>query len=269
DGKLYGRGVYDMKAAGAVLILLFKELAAKVSYPLGLQLVTDEEIGGANGTAYQLEQGVQTDFIIAGENTDFNIKNKAKGILWFTLSAIGKTGHGAYPWQGDNALWKIVNIVEILRKEFPIPTQAAWQTTINLAKIETSNTTFNKIPEDAVAWVDIRFIPEEKDTIHEKVRKLIPESFSIAFVQDQPAAFTPEYNPLLQKLVQIIERVTTQKPNIVSGHGAADVRFYTSTGSAGVEFGLLGGNHHADDEWIDIQHLEKYYTVMKEYLLSL
>ena len=269
DGKLYGRGAYDMKAAGAVLMILFKELASKISYPLGLQIVTDEEIGGANGTEYQLQQGVYTDFIIAGENTNFRIKNEAKGILWFKIAAKGKTGHGAYPWEGDNALWKVIQVVETLKNELSVPTQPEWKTTVNLAKIETANVTFNKIPEDATAWVDVRFIPAENENIHEKIRKLIPQEFSIEFVQDQPAAFTEENNPFVQKLLHIIEKQTGEKSEIFQGHGAADVRFYTNTGSAGVEFGLIGGNHHADNEWIDIQNLDTYYTVMKEFLLSL
>src|SRR5258708_29529621 len=45
NGKLYGRGAYDMKAAASVIILLFKELANQVPYPLALQLTTDEEKG--------------------------------------------------------------------------------------------------------------------------------------------------------------------------------------------------------------------------------
>ena len=46
EGKLYGRGVNDMKAGGAAEILVFRDLAKTLPYPIALQLVTDEEIGG-------------------------------------------------------------------------------------------------------------------------------------------------------------------------------------------------------------------------------
>ena len=58
-GKLYGRGAYDMKAAGAVMMYLFKEIGAELPYPLGLQLVTDEESGGRDGTKYQIDQKIR------------------------------------------------------------------------------------------------------------------------------------------------------------------------------------------------------------------
>ena len=68
NGKLFGRGAYDMKAGAAVMILLFKELAKEVAYPLALQLVTDEEASGHDGTKLQIEKGVTADFVIAGES---------------------------------------------------------------------------------------------------------------------------------------------------------------------------------------------------------
>ena len=104
DGKLFGRGAIDMKGAAAVEILVFKEVAKRVSYPLALQLVTDEEIGGFCGTKYQIEKGVRADFVIAGEPTDFGVNNKAKGIIWLKIKTKGKSAHGAYPWRGKNAL---------------------------------------------------------------------------------------------------------------------------------------------------------------------
>ena len=56
--RLYARGAQDMKVSALAQALAFRELAGPVGYPLALQLVTDEEVGGRNGTRYQLERGV-------------------------------------------------------------------------------------------------------------------------------------------------------------------------------------------------------------------
>src|SRR4051812_40063374 len=58
--RLVGRGTQDMKLSALVQALVFKEMAATL--PLALQLVTDEEVGGRDGTRHQLEQGVTADF---------------------------------------------------------------------------------------------------------------------------------------------------------------------------------------------------------------
>src|SRR3989344_7600611 len=55
--RLYGVGALDMKANLACLVMVFKDVADKVVYPLGLQIVTDEETGGFDGTKYQVEKG--------------------------------------------------------------------------------------------------------------------------------------------------------------------------------------------------------------------
>src|SRR6266705_469894 len=104
DGKIYGRGAYDTKAGTAVMIMLFKELAPQLDFPLALQLTTDEELGGVNGTKYQIDQGIRGDFVIATEcGSNFHIVHEAKARLVVKLVAKGKTSHSAYPWAGDNA----------------------------------------------------------------------------------------------------------------------------------------------------------------------
>ena len=56
--RLYARGAQDMKVSALVQAQVFRELAARLPYPLALQLVADEEVGGRDGTLHQLEQGV-------------------------------------------------------------------------------------------------------------------------------------------------------------------------------------------------------------------
>jgi acetylornithine deacetylase/succinyl-diaminopimelate desuccinylase-like protein len=58
-----------MKLSDLLAAQVFREQAARLPYPVALQLVTDEEAGGRDGTRHQLEHGVRADFVIAGETS--------------------------------------------------------------------------------------------------------------------------------------------------------------------------------------------------------
>ena len=82
DGdRLYGRGAQDMKVAAVVLADVFRRCAADLPYALGLQLVTDEEVGGFDGTGHQIEQGVSADFVLIGEQSGLRPVTESKGLL--------------------------------------------------------------------------------------------------------------------------------------------------------------------------------------------
>lgn len=268
DGKLYGRGAYDMKAAVATILLLFKEMANKVSYPLGLQIVTDEEVGGFEGTKYQIEQGVRTDFVIAGENTDLKINHKSKGILWLKIKTRGKAAHGAYPWLGENAIWKMHKVLTTLEKLYPIPNEEMWCTTANLSMIDTSNKTYNKVPDECVAYVDIRFIPEEEELV-DKLQKKLGKAAKIKVMVKEPGHLTDESNFYIQLLSNIIKKNTGENAELVNKHGASDIRHYNKVGCDGITFGPIGEGHHSDNEWVDLKSIEDYYKILKNYLTRL
>lgn len=267
--RLYGAGSMDMKANVACLITAFKEVVNKVNYPLGLQLVTDEEIGGFNGTKYQIDQGVRADFVIAGEPTNLNIVNKTKGILWIKVSLKGKSAHSAYPWRGENAIWKMIEFLNLLKQKYPVPDQEQWITTVNLSKIETRNNCFNKIPEDCVVSLDIRFVPEETDIIVKNINSLLPKGFLLNVEVKEPPLFVDENNRYVKKLQDVARRVLRKKVILYGANGSSDARHYTQVGCSGVEFGPIGGGIGSDNEWVDIPSLEKYYAVLKKFLLSI
>ncbi len=266
--RLYGVGSMDMKANVACLIAAFKDVAAKVHYPLGLQLVTDEEIGGFDGTKYQVEKGVRADFVIAGEPTNFDIVNKAKGVLWVKVSAKGKTAHGAYPWRGENAIWKMKEFLDVLKKRFPIPNQEQWITTVNLSRIETNNQSFNKIPDDCVVWLDVRFIPEEAGIIAKSMQKFLPRGFVFGIVTKEPALLTDAGNKYIKALQKIRGQIIKKKISLREAQGSSDARHFARVNCPGIEFGPVGGGIGSDGEWVDIPSLEKYYQILKSFLLS-
>ncbi len=269
NGRLYGRGAIDMKAAAAVLILVFKELAKKLNYPIGLQLVSDEEVGGFDGTKYQIEKGVRADFVIAGEPTDFGVNNQAKGIIWVEIETKGKTGHGAYPWQGKNALWRLKDILNKIQIRYPVPKKETWKTTINLAKIETNNDTFNKIPDWAKAKLDIRYIPKDDNNVLSFLKKITKNKSHLKILLYEPSQFTSQDNFYLKKLKQVGKKILKKPLKTIVKHGGSDIRHFNQIGCDGVTFGPVGAGLHSDNEWVDVKSLENYFLILKEFLLEI
>lgn len=270
DGKLYGRGSYDMKAATAIMIEVFKKVANKLPYSVALQIVTDEELGGFDGTAYQIKQGIRADFVIGGDcASNFNIINQSKGVAFVCLRASGVKSHGAYPWRGENALWKIHKALAALHKKFPVPDQEVWESTMNLSQIETHNPVKNRVPDQASAFLDFRFIPEDEHTIMEKIIQIVSPHVEVEVkFKDNPenTSSTDQYVTLLKKTA---ENIIKKPVGFIATHGSSDIRHFKKVDCAGVEFGPIGNHQHADDESVDIQSLQDYYHVLKQFLLSL
>lgn len=258
-----------MKSGAAAEILAFKAVADKVKYPLGLQLVTDEEIGGFNGTKYQIDQGIKSEFVIAGESTDLKLNNLAKGILWAKVTAHGTPAHAAYLWNGKNAIWMMHEFLNHLQQEFPLPNQESWVTSVNLARIETSNVTFNKVPDECSIGLDMRYIPEEANIFEQKLKSILPADFTLEIKEKEPSQKTDQSNPFLISLSHTIQSVLGKPTGFIAKHGASDIRHYDRVGIPGVCFGPIGDGLHSNDEWGDIASMEQFQRILTEFLLSL
>ena len=73
--------------------------------------------------------------MIIGEHSGLRLVTDSKGMITATLRAVGRSGHAAYPWRGDNALIKLQASLASLLAAYPTATEEAWRTTVNLAKI--------------------------------------------------------------------------------------------------------------------------------------
>jgi succinyl-diaminopimelate desuccinylase len=274
-GRLFARGAQDMKVSALVLALVFRELAGSLPYPLGLQLVTDEEVGGRDGTLHQLEQGVSGEFVIIGEHSGLRIVTDSKGMITAALRASGRAGHAAYPWLGDNALVKLIRSLSNVLAAYPVPAEEAWRTTVNLARIETANHAFNQVPAEAQAWLDIRFPPEDRDlngkTVEEITAHLasfcVPGVTPVVHLADSPR-HADRNRPEMATLRQAI---TSQgyRADLLRKHGASDGRFYYQRGIDAVIFGVGGDGQHGPEEYADIPTIAPYYRALTAFLREL
>jgi len=266
DGKLYGRGAFDTKAAAAVMVLVFKEIGNKLSYPLGLQLTSNEETNGIHGTGYQVSQGVKADFAICAEsNSNFQVTNQLKGRYLIKIGTKGLSAHSAYAWKGENALLKMYEILAPVLKAYPHPKEETYETTVNLTKIESHNDATNRIPDKCTAYLDIRFTHKDSDSIVNAIRSLLPEAIDFEAIPLRPAHTVAPDNPYIVKLRQSVKEVIGEELPLRFAHATSDATFLKQA----IEFGPIGANAHADDEWVDIKSLEDYYVILKQFLLDL
>jgi succinyl-diaminopimelate desuccinylase len=276
DGdRLYARGAQDMKVTGLVQALVFRELAAALPYPAGLQLVTDEEVGGRDGTGHQVEQGVTSEFVIIGETSGLRIVTESKGILRVTLRAEGRGAHGAYPWLGDNALLKLHRTVDKLLAVYPVPAEEAWRTTVNLASVSTSNQARNQVPADAEAWLDIRFPAGDPDLYGADAEQIAAylqgfcESGVSAVVDSADQPHRADVDGADVAALQRAARAQGFSGDFLRKHGSGDARFYGQRGVNSVAFGTGGGGQHGAGEYVDVTTIEPYYRALRAFLLDL
>ncbi|GAB4218623.1 MAG: M20/M25/M40 family metallo-hydrolase [Candidatus Microgenomates bacterium] len=269
ENKLYGAGSLDMKGGLSVLVYIFKKYANKLNYPIALQVITDEEIGGFNGTKHQLENGIRADFVISSEPTNLDIVYKAKGIIWGNIIVKGLTAHGAYPWRGKNAIELTNKIINKLKKEFPNPKKDSWKTTINFATLKVENTAFNKIPDKCILSFDLRYVPEEKEQILKKIKKCLEKNSKLEIKIFEPSFFTLINNKYIEKLSKIIKKINKNKAVKRGANGSSDIRHYAVYNIDGIEFGPKGYGIGSDNEYVEIESLEKYYLILEEFIKNI
>ena len=269
--RLIGRGAHDMKVAALVLADVFRETARELPYPIGLQLVTDEEVGGYDGTAHQLAAGVTGDFVVIGEQSDLRVVTESKGIAQVRLLAAGVAAHAAYPWLGANALLVLTGAIDRIVRRYPVPAAEQWSTTVTVARIETANQAVNQVPAQACAWLDLRFPPEDRDfagrgrdEVAAHLRSLAGGTVEVRVDNLGPPHFA---DPGCAEVVLL--REVAGNGELLRKHGAADGRFYSERGVNAVIFGPGGAGQHGPDEYLDLSTVEPYHDALVSFLRRL
>lgn len=270
DGRLYGRGTQDMKGAAAVYIRLIKEIAAlePAARPnVSFQFVTDEEIGGAHGTALLRDEGWIGALFIAGEPTDMNICHGAKGILWVEIEQAGVPAHGSRPWEGRNPIDQIAEGLRRLLEIYPRPDAAIWRTTVTAAIIGGGDAG-NRVPASCRLRLDVRWTPEEgADAVIANIERVFAaEGAQVRVVQRGTALATAADHPQVARIEDAQTRALGQAPGLFREHFGSDARFYSDAGIAAVCWGPVGSGLHTDDEWVSVDGLLDYHRALRALL---
>ncbi len=275
-GKLYGRGAFDMKFAAACYIRLVKELGHEAKkHDFGIMITSDEEIGGKNGTGYILKQGYGGNIAFLPDGcAPESIEEAAKGAWHLEVEAKGASAHGSRPWAGKNAIKILLHFLRDLESIIPdescVCDGSHYHDTLNIGKITGGEAT-NKVADSAAAHIDIRHVPEtSKNDLWEKI-KILAKAREIKIKEVVYAA--PAKTDFAHKDVALFEKIYRNMEGRplkrTVSHGSSDAHYFHKKGIPVILAQPKGGGHHAENEWVDLKNLERYYKVMKTWFLAI
>ncbi|NJK79433.1 MAG: M20 family metallopeptidase [Chloroflexaceae bacterium] len=271
DGRIYGRGSQDMKGSVAAMLRLMKHLATLDPRPdVGLQLAGDEELGGPNGTRFMIEDdGWRCDFCITGEPTDMQICYEQKGAVWLEMELKGTPAHGSRPWDGHNPIFDYARGLLRLTEQFPPPTEEAWQTTITPTIVSSGGNSRNQIPPALRVTFDIRHTSDHSpDALVQTVQACFPTA-EILVSKSGTGLVTDPHQAAVQRLAAVTAQLRGTPTAFYREHFGSDARFFTAQGMAAVCFGPHGQGLHSEEEWVEIDSLVEFYTILQAYVAGM
>ena len=271
NGKLYGRGAIDDKYAAALSMVLLKNRIEKNrslgiddnQLALGALITGDEESSGYDGARHALGR-IACDFCIALDGGRVEkIVIKEKGVLRIKIVAEGKTAHGARPWQGVNAIEKLMEDCRIVKGFFDGLTDPEhWHRTMNLSIIRAGESV-NQVPDRAEAVFDIRYT--ENDDVDELVGRIQAAVSGTVKVQEREPLFVSPGSPYLDRLLALAPQTRTG-----IAHGASDARFLTQFDIPGIVWGAEGNSsQHSRDEHLEIESIGRFYELLDRFVADL
>jgi succinyl-diaminopimelate desuccinylase len=271
EGRIYGPGSGDMKGQCAILAEMFRTLHnSRPGISLGLAFTTDEECGGEDGVRFLFESaGLRCGIAMVPDGGSIHdVTVEEKGILHVTLTAMGRESHAARPWLVSNPLLDLVEAIGALAQSFAsfrLPDSADhWYPTCTPTILNTENRTFNCIPGQASASLDIRFTPPHTvESVLALVKDVVGERVT---VEVHMSAETSHLAPDVDYL-RVTEELTGEPARLVRASGGSDARFISQHGIPVILSRPLVGNLHGEDEWIDIASMGLFARICGEFIL--
>ncbi|HEY3289873.1 MAG TPA: M20 family metallopeptidase, partial [Anaerolineae bacterium] len=263
DGnKLYGPGIYDMKASHVIALYALKVLNAvlpDLAREIRVLFTSDEETGSKSSRQLIEDTAKGSTLVMVMEPAlpDGNLKSARKGVGDFKVTATGRASHaGAEHQKGINAIEELAH--QVLRLQ--ACTDYARGVTFSVGSITGGNAT-NVVPDNASLIVDTRAnMVADAEWITKTIHALKPVLPGASLTVD--GEFNRYPMECDAERLLIYNRVSTIAKSIgmTIGHGASgggsDASFTAAMGIPTMDgFGAIGDGAHAVHEHILVDSL--------------
>jgi succinyl-diaminopimelate desuccinylase len=217
-GRMYGRGVSDMKAGVAAFVASSLRLAPRLVRSPGLELViTAGEETGCQG-AFHLSGkegalGRAGAVVVAEPSSNYPFVGH-KGAFWLYAKTRGVTAHGSMPERGVNAVYKAARALGVLENfRFDNPPHALMgQATLNVGTIH-GGLNINSVPDAAEIAVDIRTVPTVRHArLRETLQRELGPEVELQTILDLEAVFTEPDHEWMQEVFDVMAPLLGERP---------------------------------------------------------
>lgn len=276
NGKMYGRGAYDMKGSLAACMTAVKALVdsgASLAGDVLIAAVADEEYASL-GTA-EVIRHYHVDGAIVTESTELDICIAHRGYIHIEVETIGRAAHGSRFTEGIDANMRMgrflaeLNNLEndlLIRKGHPLVGPPSLHA--GVLKGGTGPSTY---AASCKLVIERRTVPGETDnqvvgeiqTIIDKLSAADPTfKATLRILLARNAFETNPQQDVVKVLQQSANEVLGEQPELVGQPYWMDTALLSDAGIETVAMGPIGAGAHSKDEWVDLDSVVKMAEVL-------
>jgi acetylornithine deacetylase len=266
EGRLYGRGAYDMKGSLAAIMVAGAEAAqAGLRGDVLVAAVVDEEVysTGAEAAAHRYP----ADAAIVAEPTGLQLVFAHKGFVWMEVETKGRAAHGSRPDLGEDAIVAMGRVLtglgELAGSLLDNPSHPLLGGGSVHASLIRGGVELSTYPESCVLGLERRTVPGETvEFVESQIREIAGGAeIRTTFVRE-PFEVARE-----EAIVEAVLRHAGD-PEVAGVPFWADSAVFAAAGIPTVVFGPGGEGAHAQVEWVELADLERckdvYVAVARE-----
>ena len=276
DGKLYGRGAYDMKSGvAAMMVAAARAKATGLAGDLLVACVADEEYASV-GTA-EVVARFRADAAIVTEPNHLELTVAHKGFVWFDLRVLGRAAHGSRPDLGIDAIAKAGRFLVALeawdQRLRTRPTHALLGAGSVHASLISGGQERSSYPAECRIAIERRTVPGETgETVAAELQAIL--AGIAASDPDFRAEIEPglvrspfeigEDAPIVQALGQAAASRLGYVPKLRAEPFWTDCAILAEAGVPSLLFGAAGGGAHAAEEWAEEPSVETLADILTD-----
>ena len=255
EGRLYGRGGFDMKGGLAAIMLAGARAAkADVRGDVIVAAVCDEEYASIGAEAVAAD--VWADAAIVTEPTGLEVCVAHKGFLWLEVETEGVAAHGSRPDLGVDAIAAMGGVLVGVERLAAALAAGRSHPLLGPGSVHASliqgGRELSSYPDRCTLGLERRTIPgETRDLVEAQVRALAGKAQVRTTFERMPFEVDPDVT-IVRALRRHAADVLGHQPPVV-GHAAwMDAAVFSAAGISTVVFGPGGAGAHATEEWVDL-----------------